>query len=39
MEEEQLNQDKLYLALTRPAMVFGVPLEAAFISVFVGGLA
>jgi len=39
MEEEKLNQDKLYLALTRPAMVFGVPLEAAFISVLVGGLA
>ncbi|MFV1761486.1 VirB3 family type IV secretion system protein [Phaeobacter sp. A90a-4k] len=39
MEEERLNNDKLYLALTRPAMVFGVPLEAAFISVFVGGLA
>lgn len=39
MEEERLNQDKLYLALTRPAMVFGVPLEAAFVSIFAGGLA
>ncbi|MFK7943120.1 MAG: type IV secretion system protein VirB3 [Paracoccaceae bacterium] len=39
MQEDQLNTDRLYLALTRPAMVFGVPLEAAFISVMVGGLA
>ena len=39
MSEEPLNTDRLYLALTRPAMVFGVPLEAAFISVMIGGLA
>ncbi len=39
MEEERLNQDTLYLALTRPAMVFGVPLEAAFLSVLIAGLA
>lgn len=39
MQEEPLNTDRLYLALTRPAMVFGVPLEAAFISVMIGGLA
>ena len=34
-----MNHDKLYLALTRPAMLFGVPMEAAFISVLIGGLA
>lgn len=41
MEEERLNEDKLYLALTRPAMVAGlnIPLEAAFISIFTAGLA
>ena len=41
MDEEKLNEDKLYLALTRPAMVRGidVPIEAAFISIMTGGLA
>lgn len=39
MTEERLNHDKLYLALTRPAMLFGVPMEAACISVLIGGLA
>ncbi|MEP3329832.1 VirB3 family type IV secretion system protein [Sedimentitalea sp.] len=34
-----MNQDRLYLALTRPAMLFGVPMEAACISVLIGGLA
>lgn len=38
MAEDRLHQDKLYLALTRPTMVLGVPLEAAFISIMVGGL-
>lgn len=39
MSDDPLNTDRLYLALTRPAMVFGVPLEAAFVSVMIGGLA
>ncbi|WP_120632537.1 type IV secretion system protein VirB3 [Ruegeria sp. EL01] len=40
MEEEQLNEDKLYLALTRPAMVpgLGVPVEAFTISLIFSGL-
>lgn len=34
-----MNQDRLYLALTRPAMLFGVPMEAACLSMLTGGLA
>lgn len=37
--QEDFNKDVLFLALTRPAMYYGIPLEAAVISVIAGGLA
>lgn len=39
MSEEKINEDELFLALTRPAMIFGMPMEAFGISCSVAGLA
>jgi type IV secretion system protein VirB3 len=39
MTREKINEDTLFLALTRPAMVFGIPIEAFAISCGLGGLA
>lgn len=38
-DEEKINEEHVYLALTRPAMFYGVPLEAALCCVAVAGLA
>ncbi len=38
MPEERLIEDPLFLACTRPAMVFGVPMEAMGVNVIVSGL-
>lgn len=39
MAEERLIEDPLFLACTRPAMVFGVPMEAMGVNVIFSGLA
>lgn len=39
MAEEQLIEDPLFLACTRPAMIMGVPMEAMGANVMVSGLA
>ncbi|WP_227272014.1 type IV secretion system protein VirB3 [Roseobacter weihaiensis] len=36
--DEEIQQDKVFLALTRPAMFKGVPLEAAVLCLMVSGL-
>lgn len=38
-KDELINEDKVYLALTRPAMFYGVPFEAALLCVLIAGLA
>jgi type IV secretion system protein VirB3 len=38
IEEERLTEDPLFLALTRPTMMLGVPLEAALLIAFLGCL-
>lgn len=38
MDEERLAEDTLFVALTRPAMWLGVPLEGAMIILAVGAL-
>lgn len=38
-KDEPINEDKVYLALTRPAMFYGVPFEAALLCVLIAGLA
>lgn len=37
--DEDINRDVVYLALTRPAMFYGVPFEAALCCVAISGLA
>ena len=37
--DEEINTDFVYLALTRPAMFYGVPFEAALCCIAVAGLA
>ena len=37
-EDEGINEDKVFLALTRPAMFYGVPLEAAVLCLMISGL-
>lgn len=39
MSEEHLVEDTLFLACTRPAMFFGVPMEAMGVNVMVSGIA
>jgi len=39
MKDEKINEDTLFLALTRPAMILGVPMEAFAASCGLGGLA
>ena len=39
MEKVKLNEDPLFLALTRPAMIFGIPMEAFALSCGAAGLA
>lgn len=39
MSSEPLNEDPLFLALTRPAMIWGVPMEAFTLCCGLGGLA
>lgn len=39
MSEEKMNEDTLFLALTRPAMILGVPMEAFAVSCGIGGMA
>ncbi|MGY9047561.1 hypothetical protein P775_00425 [Puniceibacterium antarcticum] len=39
MQTVRLNEDMLFLALTRPAMIFGIPVEAFAICCGIGGLA
>lgn len=38
MEQEELKQDTLFVALTRPAMFHGVPAEATLLILFVSGI-
>ena len=38
-KDETINEDKVYLALTRPAMFYGVPFEAALLCLAVAGFA
>ncbi|NSX56793.1 type IV secretion system protein VirB3 [Parasulfitobacter algicola] len=38
-KDETINEDKVFLALTRPAMFYGVPFEAALLCVLIAGLA
>jgi len=38
MAEERLIEDPLFLACTRPAMVFGVPMEAMGVNIIFSGL-
>ena len=39
MEKVKMNEDVLFLALTRPAMIFGIPVEAFAMCCGIGGLA
>lgn len=39
MASERLQEDILFLACTRPAMIFGVPMEAMGITVMVSAIA
>ncbi|OBY25169.1 type IV secretion system protein VirB3 [Leisingera sp. JC1] len=39
MDMEKINEDPLFLALTRPAMIWGIPMEAFAISCGSAGLA
>ena len=39
MEKVKMNEDVLFLALTRPAMIFGIPVEAFAMCCAIGGLA
>lgn len=38
-ENTKINEDMLFLALTRPAMLYGIPMEAGLASVMIGGFA
>ena len=37
MDDERITEDTLFLACTRPAMVFGVPVEAMGMNVIISG--
>ena len=39
MEDEELNDDILFLACTRPAMIAGVPMEAFGFNIIITGVA
>jgi len=38
MSTDKLNEDPLFLALTRPAMIWGIPMEAFALSCAIGGI-
>ena len=39
MAQIKMNEDALFLALTRPAVIFGIPVEAFAMCCGIGGLA